>query len=143
MQDPGYNLDYTQVTPCIDQECGDGYGVVLENWTTSAEGACELCPSGWTSPIGNTPCVNRNECVKMIPHVMVMENARIQLGRTLASVKMGILVNVALVSIIVLTPHVARWHTCSNTQTGAHCDCTNGLRVQYVKKVWMTVESQL
>ena len=59
---PGYNLEYTQVTPCIDQECDDGEGVVLEDWTASAVGACESCPSGWTSPKGNTPCVNRNEC---------------------------------------------------------------------------------
>ena len=58
-----YNMDHA-LTPCKEQVCDAGWGVVDINRydDTTNTSNCEQCPSGWVSERGNTPCVQSGPC---------------------------------------------------------------------------------
>ena len=58
-----YNMDHA-LTPCKEQVCDAGWGVVDINSydDTTNTSNCEQCLSGWVSERGNTPCVQSGPC---------------------------------------------------------------------------------
>jgi hypothetical protein len=62
-ENPQINNVTTANTPCANQECDEGYGVVSEAWN-GVVSVCQLCPFGEESPAGahSGVCSNINEC---------------------------------------------------------------------------------
>lgn len=121
---PSYNLVYTHDEPCIDQECSEGYGVVLEGWNASEEGRCAECPSGWVSPLGNTPCVDDNECDRNICNGHgACDNTP---GGFTCDCHDGYEGTTCNAVDYCHTNPCANNASCSNTPTKAECICTDG-----------------
>ena len=121
---PSYNLVYTHDEPCIDHECSEGYGVVLEGWNASEEGRCAKCLSGWVSPLGNTPCVDDNECDRNICNGHgECDNTP---GGFTCDCHHGYEGTVCNAVDYCHTTTCENGASCSNSQGGANCACTEG-----------------
>ena len=123
---PSYNLVYTHDEPCVDQVCAEGYGVVVDDWNASEDEQCERCPSGWVSPLGNTPCVDDDECVTLPSPCNGHGTCKNTDGGYECDCEGGYGGTYCSAVDYCNTTTCENDATCSNTPTGAHCACTEG-----------------